>query len=106
MKPLSLVIFVSCASFTALLCAPAALCKAPVQHVFKPRMILHHLHTISGRSKTNVALNKWHHLLFFPQVLARGHPLNITINGVLEQDGTNDLALFVLRIRHDFGTPM
>merc|ERR1719247_3024093 len=39
---------------------------------------------------------------FFPQVLGRGHTLNVTIDGVLEQNSTNNASLFVGRIHHDF----
>merc|ERR1719321_2304428 len=64
-------------------------------------MILHHLHTISWWSKTNVTLQKWHHLLFFPQVLCRGNTLDLAIDGILEQNGTNNAALLVGRVCHD-----
>merc|ERR1719375_1439231 len=87
----------------SLLGAPDALGQAPVQHFFQAWVLFHHLDAISRGRQADVTLQKRHHLLLFPQVLARGHTIDITIDSVLEQDGANDLALLVSRICHDLG---
>jgi hypothetical protein len=62
----------------------------PPEQVIESVDGLHEPHAVTLSGEALVDLEEWHHVLFLPQVLRRGHALDGAVHGLLEQDRGED----------------